>query len=489
MLKDQLSSILKHGGIYGLGRILSRAVGFMMIPVYTHLLSPQDYGVIELIDLFLTVLGLMVANGINSSIFKFYYQYNKESEKLQVVSTALLTVTSMGIFLAAGGLFFTKSISTLLFNSGNYSFYISLAFITFFFNLMGDIPLGYLRARQKSTLYTAISLSRLIFEVSMNILLVVIFRMGLKGVMITQLISSILFSSFLAFITFRETGIGFSNPMAKQMLSFGLPLIPSNIGMFIINNGDRFFLKHFGTLEDVGIYSLGYKFGYMVSYLALQPFMLIWDAKMYEIAKQEGAQKIYGQIFTYLVLLMTFVGLGMSLFIGDIIHFMTASSFWSAARIVPFIVLAYVFQAFYYFFQVGLYLKGKTKQVGGIILGTGIITLCLYYFLIKPYSSLGAAIATVISFFILSISMLVISQRAYQIHYEWGRVSRALFSSLALYILHIPLVGLSQKISIPLNFCLFLAFPASLYFTGFFNEGEKQLFFQFLRSRKIIGAK
>lgn len=486
MLKDQLKSILKHGGIYGLGRILSRAVGFLMIPVYTRYLTPVDYGVIELIDLFLTVLGLMVANGINSSIFKFYYHYDDEKQKHQVVSTALLTVTAIGLVLAGGGLLLSGSVSRLLFSSGDYSLFVQLAFLTFFFNLMGDMPMGYLRARQKSVLYSAVSLGRLGFEVTMNIVLVVVMQMGLKGVMITQLVSSVIFSTFLAAVTFRETGFGLSREKALKMLRFGLPLIPSNIGMFIINNGDRFFLKHFGTLEDVGVYSLGYKFGYMVSYLALQPFMLIWDAKMYEIAKLPGAERTYGRIFTYLVLIMCFAGLAMSLFIRPVVHLMTAPAFWAAAEIVPLIVLAYVFQAFYYFFQVGLYLKGRTEQVGGIILATGAATVVLYYFLIRSHFVMGAAIATVLSFLILSTLMLLVSQRAFRVEYEWGRVSRAAGIALGLYLLHLLVPVEPVWISLAADLLLLATYPLLLFFLGFFNDSEKNAAVGFLRSRGLL---
>jgi O-antigen/teichoic acid export membrane protein len=483
MLKDQLKGLLKHGGIYGLGRILSRAVGFLMIPVYTRCLTPQDYGVIELIDLFLTVLGLMVANGINSSIFKFYYHYDDQAQKRRVVSTALITVTAVGLALTAGGLFLAGRVSHLLFDGGGYATYIRMAFITFLFNLMGDMPMGYLRARQKSVLYSAVSLSRLAFEVSLNIVLVVWLRMGIKGVLTTQLVSSMLFSTFLAVVTFRETGMGVSRELALKMLRFGVPLIPSNVGMFIINNGDRFFLKHFGTLDDVGVYSLGYKFGYMVSYLALQPFMLIWDAKMYEVAKQPDAERTYGRIFTYLVLLMCFAGLGMSLFIRPVIHLMTAPSFWPAASIVPLIVLAYVFQAFYYFFQVGLYLKGKTEQVGGIILLTGAATLALYWILIRSHFAMGAAVATALSFLLLSVLMLAVSQRAYRILYEWGRIARAFGVAAGLYLIHLLVPAGAAWTALAADAALFLAYPALLVLLGFFNDSERNWALGFLRGR------
>src|SRR5687768_10166517 len=96
MLGAQLKSILKHGSIYGISRILSRAVGFLMIPVYTRFLDPEGYGILELLDLTLSVMGLVIANGINSSIFKFYYKHEDDRSRRAVVSTAILSVAGIG---------------------------------------------------------------------------------------------------------------------------------------------------------------------------------------------------------------------------------------------------------------------------------------------------------------------------------------------------------------------------------------------------------
>src|SRR5690606_13548212 len=99
-----------------------------------------------------------------------------------------------------------------------------------------------------------------------NILFIVVLNQGVIGVLYTQVISATIFTTYLLWLTFRETSLGFSGVQARLMLAFGLPLIPSSLGMFVINYGDRYFLKHFTTLAEVGVYSLGFKFGYMLSY-------------------------------------------------------------------------------------------------------------------------------------------------------------------------------------------------------------------------------
>ncbi len=471
-LGAQLKSILKHGSIYGISRILSRAAGFLMIPVYTRFLDPQGYGILELLDLTLSVMGLIIANGINSSIFKFYYKHEGEKERHAVVSTAILCVAGLGLACGLGVLSLSGLVSSVLFGTGDYARLVAIAACTFVLNLAGDIPMGYLRAKQRSLHYSAVTLSRLVLELSGNILFVVVLEKGVAGILYTQLISAVLYTTYLLLLTFRETGVGFSSAQARLMLAFGLPLIPSSIGMFIINYGDRYFLKHFTTLEEVGVYSLGFKFGYMLSYLVMQPFMLIWDAKMYEIARQPDAPRIYGRIFTYLVAALAFVALGMALFIGDFVELMADRPFWKAAEVVPLILLAYVFQGFYYFFQVGLYLKDKTKLVGAVILGTSLATLALQYLLIRQLGSLGAAAAAAASYFTMSALMFAVSQKVYPVAYEFRRVAVLFAAALGLYALYRAVEFESAAAGLAWSAALALAFPFLLYVLRFFHPEE-----------------
>jgi O-antigen/teichoic acid export membrane protein len=256
------------------------------------------------------------------------------------------------------------------------------------------------------------------------------------------------------------------------MMAFGLPLVPSSIGMFIINYGDRYFLKHFTNLEEVGVYSLGFKFGYMLSYLVLQPFMLIWDAKMYEIYKQPDAQRIFGRIFTYLVVALVFVALGMALFIDDFVKLMADKPFWRASEIVPLILVAYVFQGFYYFFQVGLYIKDRTKHVGAVIFGTSFATLALQYLLIRQMGSMGAAAAAIGSYFTMSVLMFVVSQRFYRISYETRRVLVLFVAALGIYFIHGTVDFQTMMARLAWSSIMAASFPFLLLVLRFFHPEE-----------------
>jgi O-antigen/teichoic acid export membrane protein len=88
---DIVKNLTKHSLIYGLSGILSRSIGFLLIPLYTHYLTPADYGTLELLDLTSYIIGMLAAMGISNSVMRFYYEFSEQEMKDQVISVALIT--------------------------------------------------------------------------------------------------------------------------------------------------------------------------------------------------------------------------------------------------------------------------------------------------------------------------------------------------------------------------------------------------------------
>lgn len=262
MLED-LKRLVKHTAIYGFGTVLSKAVGFVMIPLYTRYLAPTDYGVLELLDLTITVAGIMVGLGISTSIFRFYYQYKKPSDKKEVVSTALIFITIVASAIVTLIIINASALSELVFKSTEFSQYFVWMFVSFLFSTIAAVPESYIMARQRSGVFTAIMIGTLVVNLALNILVVAFFRMGVLGIVYASALTRFLNISVLMMITFPGVGLRLSVPKLKEMLGYGLPLVPASAGQFAINFSDRFFLSQLSSLSSVGLYALGYKFGVM----------------------------------------------------------------------------------------------------------------------------------------------------------------------------------------------------------------------------------
>ena len=401
----ELGRLLKHSAIYGFSNVLGKAIGFLLIPLYTHYIPPADYGTLELLDLSVNVIGMFVGVGIVSAIARFYFNCEGEKERKQVVSTALIAL----LFLVFGTVFLlytfvADSIAELVLGNIHLERYVQISLAAFAFNAILEIPLTYLRIQERSIAYSAIALGRLALSLALNIYFIVFLGLGILGILYSGLIVSVLFSILLACWCVKDVGIRFDSKLAWAMILFGAPLIFNSAGMFIIHFGDRFFLKASESLETVGIYSLGYKIGMgLISYLISQPFLQIWSVRCYGLVKEEGGLEKYGQIFSIYTLLLLYLWLALTAFSNEMIYYMAPLEYREASLLIPLIALGYVFRSVTDFFRSSFLIAYKTNLAGGITVAVTLFCLANYFLLIARYQALGAAIATLSTFIFMVV--------------------------------------------------------------------------------------
>src|SRR5256886_14286105 len=106
-----MSRIGKHGLVYGGGIILSKAVAFIMLPVYTHYLTPADYGLLQLVDMVLEVASIVAGSRLGAGIFRYYHKANTPGKRRAVLSTALIVLVTSYATAATAILVFAPTIS------------------------------------------------------------------------------------------------------------------------------------------------------------------------------------------------------------------------------------------------------------------------------------------------------------------------------------------------------------------------------------------
>lgn len=484
---DELKSLFKHSVIYSIGNIMSRAIGFLMIPVYTRYLTPADYGTVEILTLTSTILSLILAMGLSSSVMRFYFDCNKEHEKKEVVSTALIFSLSVALTAVIVLLAFSSELSLLMFNSPGFSLYFKLIILSMFFEISLGVPQIYLRILDKSVMFTVVSIIQLIIGLSLNIYFIVLLKMGVLGVLYSMLFSGLVISVLMITYTFKNVHFHFSLEKLRPMLAYSLPLIPAGLSMFALNSGDRFLLKYFCDLQEVGIYSLGYKFAMVLGMLIGQPFYQVWSPHMFSIAKTKDAPRTYSRIFTYFVFVLVFAGLGLSVLIKDILKIMVTPKFFEAYKVVPIVVIGYIFYQVYYLLPIGIHLEKKTKWLAAIVTFAASVNVVLNWFLIPRYGMMGAAWVTAVSFLCLPVTTYFISRRYYFIHYEFKRIALILFSAVTLYLFANSIDTRNVFLSIALKTGLVLLFPVVLYVVRFYHAEEiRKISELFLRSFQMI---
>ena len=472
MLAEVLKKIGKHSFVYAAGAMIGRVVGFLMVPFYTHFLTPADYGVLELLELTTFFLATVVGLGMGAAIVRFFYDYQGEGERHEVVSTALL----FGIALLTCVYLLLRPMSPVLsnhlFGTPAYGSYFHIIFASLCFDTTAELSISYLRAKQQSMLVTAFSLARVVAGLVLNVYFIAVLGLGVVGILYSTLITSGAAAIVLAAMTLREVGWHFSRAKLTAMTRYGLPLIPMSLGMFVLNFSDRFFLQRFASLTEVGIYSLGYKFGMANSVLITSPFLLFWGAYAYEVIERPDGRRLVARLQVYFTGVLLVSTLAIAMFADPLLRLISPPEFWRAAPVIPIVGLAYVMVGLSYFFRLGLQYTKQTKYLSYTVGGSALLNLPLNLILIPRFHVMGAALATLLSFTALTLATFQVSQRRFAIPYEYARLAKLFAAGVIVFVVSklFPVTNLMPAL-LTASFCLMML-PLLLHAMRFFEEEE-----------------
>ena len=434
-MSKEINKTASHTSIYVIGTIIRNAVTIVMLPIYTTYLTPEDYGVVEMLSMLLDVVGIMLCNRLGEAIFRYYYDSDSADDKSGVISSSLVLYMMINGFGSLLIIVFAGPLSGLIFGDVEYTNIVRMFSLMLFLEAFTLVPLMFIRIQERAKLFLVVNIIKLVLQVSFNVYFVVYRDLHVWGVIYSAVIVEIIMGVALTTYTLYHVGLGPKLSYMKLMFGFSIPIIFSTMGAFYITYGDRYFLRVFSSLAEVGIYSLGYKFGFMLIQFTWEPFSKVWDTQRYEIHKEGNTGNQYATTFMYCNLVIILVGVGMAFFVKDTLKVISAEPFWRAHEIAPPILLAYLFWAWTHFCNLGILIKKRTSLFVYVEVVAVIAITLAYYFLIPVYGALGAAWATVVGLFTRFVFIYYVSRRCYDMRLLWGKVWALLLYSVAFFVL------------------------------------------------------
>lgn len=430
-MAGELRDIGRHTLVYGAGTAIGSLASFLMLPIYTRYLTPADYGVLELMATTIDVVAMIAGLGLAGALFKEYAAIDDTRERARMISTVTLASAGLSALAAAAGIAASPLLAGWVLDGAGPAAWLRLFFVVYFLQSLGGIPFLLMRAEDRSLLYVWLNVAKLVATLSLNILFVVRIGMGVPGVILANAITSGAMGIGLSAWTLRRVGIAFSLPLARRLGRFGSPLVVWSLASFVLAFSDRYFLVHYAGAAEVGLYSLAYKFGFILSAFAVTPLSQVWEPRRFSVAKRADAPVVFRRVFLWQNVALGACGAGIALLVGDVLALMAAPAFTAAAGVVPLIVAATVLQQWTGFCNLGLYLTDRTRTYAWTgVLGVA-AALALNAALIPRWGMWGAAWATLGAYAIRFAAVYVAAQRAYPIGYGWGKVAAliAVFSA------------------------------------------------------------
>lgn len=469
--KMGLRSIGGHALIYGIGMLANRAVGFVMLPVYTRYLSPADYGIINLVEMTFDVLSIIAGSRLVLGVYRFYHKADNTADRKRVVSTALLLTSLLALPIGLLAVATSGPLSELVFRTPDRSIFFLVAGLTFVVHGFQIVPFAYLQLQNRSKHYVAFQMARMVIQVILNVTFLVGFGLGPIAILASSLIANIVITSILVAIVVRDCGLGFGRGEAVDLARYGAPLMLTQVATFIITFGDRYFLQYIDGEAAVGLYSLSYQFGFLLGMLAAAPFQMVWNPVRFDIVKRDDRDEMHARAFLFFNVLLFALATGIGLFVGDALRILTTPEFHVAADVVPLILLAYVFHS-WMFQDIGILVTEKTGYIALTNWISAAVIVGGYVLLIPAYSNWGAAIATLVAMTIRWAMTYAISQRLLFIRYRWRPVLILFAISVVIVLVGLLLPTMRLVPSLTINTILFLVWVGSIPLLGVLSRDE-----------------
>ncbi len=420
----ELNRLAKGSVVYGIGGVLQRFLSLLLLPFFTRVLSPQEYGVVALVGLVAMALSGLFSLGTGSSMSILYFECDTRSERHKVVwsTAALLTVNCivlLAVLVAAA-----PYISHVVFETTEYANLLRIAFTSTMIVVVLEPFYAFLRLEGKAARFVTLSVVGAVAGALISIVLVLVLGWGIQGLLLASLFAQILSATLVAVTVAPHLMFGITTRFFVPLVRIGFPSIFGVFAFFVIDYLDRQMLQRMIGLDAVGVYSVGYNLG-LVMLIAVSAFGMAWPPFFTSfIKRQEEAKLLFGKILNYY--LIVFGGLAALFFVAaKPLVTMLAPDFVTAGQIIGLVAAAYMLKGAYLIILPGIYFAKKLHWQSAVEWIAAIANIGLNLLLIPVFGIVGAAVATLVSYALMTTLAWMVARHYLAVQYHWRQIATA----------------------------------------------------------------
>ncbi|MBN2227227.1 MAG: polysaccharide biosynthesis C-terminal domain-containing protein [candidate division Zixibacteria bacterium] len=475
-----MKRLVKNMSIYGMGSIAARAIQVILLPIYTRFLSPADYGSLELVYMVAGVLAILYGLMIGSGYLRTYYDSSDQTHRDRVLGSAFWFTLFCAIPVGGAALLFSGDLADAVFTFEGGSAFITLIAVATAIKAHNYIFYNLLIVREKAGTYVAINIITMVVTIGITIYFVVFMHWAVRGILLAQVIAYGLEFALLAFLLMRRSLLMYSAAAVKEMLALSIPLIPLQFASFVLTMADRLFLQEYRTLDEVGLYSLAYKFASIMPFLVIEPFKAFGPHLFSLIDQPEKCKRTLADFTRYYMAGGMLFALVIAIFSREVIMLMSTVEYYEAHRVVFLLCLSYVFYGLTSLTGYAINIVKKNWIIGlSWVIGAA-LNVGLNFILIPAYGMVGAASATIASYLVVALGRLIIIRRVYPVPFAYGSFVGIVIAGTVCYLVS-TLLHFDAILSIAAKIVLLALFTAGLAY-GYLNAVERDEGLRLLRS-------
>jgi O-antigen/teichoic acid export membrane protein len=446
MAESPLKKLLVQASHYGVASLLNMAAGLVTFPLLTRLFSVADYGVMNLIAATLTVAVALGKVGVQHSIVRYHSEIVAGKSRYDLrtlISTTVLGMAATGLFTALLLVAGTQLAPSRWLGDPRLRRLFALAAILVVVQVMESAFVNFLRAEQKTSALMKYQVAKKYLGLGLIVGALLLISRTLTAFYSASVLGEGIAVAVLGFVLFtggerpRPTLSGFSRPLYRELLGFGVPMmIGYEFSGIILAVGDRYVIDGLIGEAPLGLYSAAYNLCTYVQMVFVasvgQAIMPIYMRMFDEKGVEETSSFIAGSLRTYALFGAPVIA-GLAAVGPELLPTLASEKYASAAGVLPWVIAGMVVDGTNAMVGAGLFIHRKTRRIMAIVLSSAVLNLVLNLILVPRIGILGAAIATLVSYAVASLAMAIAGRHLLPIRLPWATTARAAIAAGVMY--------------------------------------------------------
>lgn len=411
LVNSFIKKIGKESVLYALGPIFQTLANFVLLPLYTYIFTPAQYGDLEFVIALGVFLLPIIGGGLSTSFWK-YHADNATISPKQVLFNCSLGQITIGSFLIVLSFFLR-----FLF-PGNYLYelFFYYSWVLLLKTELNNVFLYY-QARHEVKLFLIYNIISLFLTLVSVLILTLILNFGILGVIWGNFIGNLLPILFFYFSPqIKKIPVYLDTSLIINLFKYGFPLALGNISYLLITTSDRFLINFYASGVDLGLYAYGAKFASLLNVFIISPFFMGFNPFRWEIYNRPDAKAIFVQLYKILSSALVIMYLTFNVFANILGRLVAQNPEYIPGLVVtPLLSFSYLLYGLYYFRAMGLLFEKKTKFVALIISLASMVSVALNILLIPAMGFLGAGISSIVAYSIMFVFSSILSHIFYPI--------------------------------------------------------------------------
>lgn len=427
--------------IYALGDIIPKFASFIIFPILTTYLSPDDYGIISYVNslnLLMTILGFLA---LNTYYLVYYFKVGDQKEQRKLLGSLTIFVLGLNLLLTVTILLLGLHIPHMFSVKIEFYPYLVVGFITNFFSLFNILPSALFRVQGRPMPLTILNVIRGVSLSIISVIMVTLLDYKALGVLYGNLVVNIIFGFIFLYINIKNMDWSFDWSIVKRGLKFSLPLVPGTLAVYLLSMSDRFFIERYLDLTQLGIYSTAATFALILNifsygaYRAFEPHFF----QIYGTSDFARKFKIIHNNYLYVVLIMA---IGLSIYAKEFFELFASVRYQEVYYYVPLIVFGLIMSAMNTMYATIITAQEKTKLNSIITIIGGLFSLIINITMIPILGLVGSCIASAVGF----SSMLIFSITKAKLPINCHRFILALIISVTIVWISVYVININHMI-------------------------------------------